>query len=134
MDALDDLRQGVGLQAIGQHDPLVVYKKEAFDMFEKLNEQIKVQTIRMLTFGRIVHALRSNVQQSAEPINAEKKMNGLCPCGSGKKYKNCCYAKDVANVKQSEQTPEQNAVQRPLTKQEEYALKRMQRKENKAKK
>ena len=134
LDALDDLRQGVGLQAIGQHDPLVVYKKEAFDMFEKLNEQIKVQTIRMLTFGRIVHALRSNVQQSAEPINAEKKMNGLCPCGSGKKYKNCCYAKDVANVKQSEQTPEQNAVQRPLTKQEEYALKRMQRKENKAKK
>ena len=131
IDALDELRQGVGLQSIGQHDPLIVYKKEAFDMFEKLNEQIKVQTIRMLTFAKIVQALRVNTSESG-PINAEKTLNGPCPCGSGKKYKNCCYAKDQAKQQgeQSQDKQEANA-DRPLTKQEEYALKRQQRKENK---
>ena len=130
IDALDELRQGVGLQSIGQHDPLIVYKKEAYDMFENLNEEIKVQTIRMLTFARIVQTLRVNAAPS-EPVNAEKTLNGPCPCGSGKKYKNCCYAKDQAKEQSAEQ---QAAPDRPLTKQEEYALKRQQRKENKAKK
>ena len=131
IDALDDLRQGVGLQAIGQHDPILVYKKEAYDMFESLNEQIKVQTLRMLTFARIVHTLKVSTAPD-EPINAEKKLNGPCPCGSGKKYKNCCYPKDLAK-QQAEQsnTEQQSQVDRPLTKQEEYALKRQQRKENK---
>ena len=133
IDALDDLRKGVGLQAIGQHDPLLVYKKEAYDMFETLNEQIKVQTIRMLTFAKIVHTLRTNAAPS-EPINTEKKLNGSCPCGSGKKYKNCCYPKDLAK-QQAEQNKEKTSSsdepQRPLTKQEEYALKRQQRKQNK---
>lgn len=131
LDALDDLRQGVGLQAIGQHDPIMVYKKEAFDMFEKLNEAIKVQTIRMLTFAKIVQTLRTNTPQD-ESVNPEKKLNGPCPCGSGKKYKNCCYAKDQAKAQgeqgNSEQSPADN---RPLTKQEEYALKRAQRKADK---
>ena len=133
IDALDELRQGVGLQSIGQHDPLIVYKKEAYDMFEKLNEQIKVQTIRMLTFARIVHTLRSNAAPS-ESVNSEKTLNGQCPCGSGKKYKNCCYAKDQAKAQSAEQqSAEQESNDRPLTKQEEYALKRQQRKENKKK-
>ncbi len=133
LDALDDLRQGVGLQAIGQHDPLVVYKKEAFDMFEKLNENIKVQTIRMLTFAKIVQALRSDSPKQGV-INAEKKLNGPCPCGSGKKYKNCCYAKDAAKNQSDEPGDVAQNANRPLTKQEEYALKRQQRKENKSKK
>ena len=133
LDALDELRQGVGLQSIGQHDPLIVYKKEAYDMFEKLNEQIKIQTIRMLTFARIVQALRANTAPS-EPVNSEKTLNGPCPCGSGKKYKNCCYAKDQANAATEQgQQSEQANPDRPLTKQEEYALKRQQRKENKKK-
>lgn len=134
LDALDDLRQGVGLQAIGQHDPLVVYKKEAFDMFEKLNENIKVQTIRMLTFAKIVQTLRPNTPKQGA-INAEKKLNGPCPCGSGKKYKNCCYAKDLAKSQSETDTADgEQPTNRPLTKQEEYALKRQQRKENKNKK
>ncbi len=134
LDALDDLRQGVGLQAIGQHDPIMVYKKEAFDMFEKLNENIKVQTIRMLTFAKIVQTLRPNNVKQGE-INAEKKLNGPCPCGSGKKYKNCCYAKDIAkNQANADETADGQTPSRPLTKQEEYALKRQQRKENKSKK
>ena len=132
IDALDELRQGVGLQSIGQHDPLVVYKKEAYEMFEKLNEQIKVQTIRMLTFARIVQALRTNAEQS-QPVNAEKTLNGPCPCGSGKKYKNCCYAKDQAKQQAEGQAAEASQQDRPLTKQEQYALIREQRKANKKK-
>ena len=135
IDALDDLRKGVGLQAIGQHDPILVYKKEAYDMFENLNEQIKIQTLRMLTFARIVHTLKVNTQPS-EPINTEKKLNGPCPCGSGKKYKNCCYPKDLAKqqAEQSKGDAVSTEPDRPLTKQEEYALKRQQRKLDKANK
>lgn len=134
IDALDDLRKGVGLQAIGQHDPLSVYKKEAYDMFEKLNEQIKVQTIRLLTFAKIVQTLRV-APQNEESVNTEKRLNGPCPCGSGKKYKNCCYAKDVAQqqAEQSDESQQSEQPNRPLTKQEEYALKRQQRKINKGK-
>ena len=132
IDALDDLRMGVGLQAIGQHDPIIVYKKEAYDMFENLNEQIKVQTLRMLTFARIVQTLKVNTQPS-EPVNTDKTLNGPCPCGSGKKYKNCCYAKDMAK-QQSEQQAADEQPDRPLTKQEEYALKRQQRKLDKTNK
>jgi preprotein translocase subunit SecA len=129
IDALDDLRKGVGLQSIGQHDPLIVYKKEAYDMFEKLNDEIKVQTIRMLFFGKIVRVVVSQ-QEANEDINPERKLNGPCPCGSGKKYKNCCYQKDLQKNNQQQPTVDEN---RPLTKQEEYALKRQQRKENKIK-
>lgn len=133
IDALDDLRQGVGLQAIGQHDPLMVYKKEAYEMFEKLNDEIKFQTIRMLLFSRIVRALPSQKAPTDGEINSEKKLNGPCPCGSGKKYKNCCYKKDLAAQagQNGGQAAGGNAPSRPLTKQEEYALKRQQRKENK---
>ncbi len=131
LDALDDLRQGVGLQAIGQHDPLMVYKKEAFDLFGKLNEGIKVQTIRMLTFGRIRKVLAS-AGGSDGPINPERTLNGPCPCGSGKKYKNCCYAKEQAQNQSEEVAPA--AEDKPSTKQEEYALKRAQRKAEKGKK
>ncbi len=131
LDALDDLRQGVGLQAIGQHDPLMVYKKEAFDLFGKLNEGIKVQTIRMLTFGRIRKVLAS-AGGSDGPINPERTLNGPCPCGSGKKYKNCCYVKEQAQNQTEEVAPA--AEDKPLTKQEEYALKRAQRKAEKGKK
>ncbi len=124
IDALDELRKGVGLQAIGQHDPLAVYKKEAFDMFETLNEQIKIQALRTLMRYRIKPELSEEKPQN---INIERKLNGPCPCGSGKKYKNCCYPKDAAKQQQAEQPP----ADRPLTKQEEYALKRQQRKSDK---
>ena len=70
LDALDDLRQGVGLQSIGQHDPLTVYKKEAYDLFEKLNEQIKINTIRALTFARITRTA---------PSQAAKQKNNVAP-------------------------------------------------------
>ena len=137
IDALDELRQGVGLQAIGQHKPIDVYKKEAFDMYEQLNEQIRVQTIRTLLYSRVrietVH-YKAPVNASDEPINPNKSKNGFCPCGSGKKYKDCCYAKDLAaQVAQTPADGSDTAEARPLTKQEQYALKRQQRKEAKNK-
>ena len=68
IDALDDLRQGVGLQAIGQHDPLSVYKKEAYDMFDTLNEQIKVQTLRrLMTFAVKPQAVAKAMEAAAAP-------------------------------------------------------------------
>ena len=127
IDALDELRKGVGLQAIGQHDPLAVYKKEAYEMFEELNEQIKVQALRRLMRYRVTASAKS--EDPADNINAEKKLNGPCPCGSGKKYKNCCYQKDLQKQRENSQDDEQE--QRPLTKQEIYALKRQQRKSEK---
>ena len=110
IDALDDLRKGVGLQAIGQHDPLLVYKKEAFDMFETLNETIIVQTIRKLFFAKLLYTMPT------QPTGgSDDKADGK---------------KGSANKQQaSQQDPN-----RPLTKKEEYALKRQQRKAEKNKK
>ena len=107
LDALDDLRQGVSLQSIGQHDPLLVYKKEAYDMFENLNLQIKVETIRRLTFRRLI---RINPEELKKALKIDVK-------------------------KKDEQEPKEPVdPNRPLTKQEEYALKRQQRKAEKKKK
>lgn len=134
IDALDDLRKGVGLQAIGQHDPLLVYKKEAYDMFEKLNEQIKVQTIRMLLYGKIVRTVTASAEQTEGEINPNKNRNGPCPCGSGKKYKDCCLKKDLEKQKSVSSTPANATGERELTNKERYALIREQRKQNKQKK
>ncbi|MBQ3067166.1 MAG: hypothetical protein IJD18_03965, partial [Clostridia bacterium] len=110
IDALDDLRKGVGLQAIGQHDPLLVYKKEAFDMFETLNETIIVQTIRKLFFAKLLYTMPTQPTGGSDDKADGKK-------GSANK------------AQQSQQDPN-----RPLTKKEEYALKRQQRKAEKNKK
>ncbi len=125
IDSLDELRKGVGLQAIGQHDPLSVYKKEAYDMFEKLNEQIKVQALRQLMRYRIVPQ-----EQVEANLNVERKLNGPCPCGSGKKYKNCCYPKDLAARNETSSdgdAPADSNADAPLTNEERWALKRRQR-------
>ena len=78
IDALDDLRQGVGLQAIGQHDPLAVYKKEAYDMFDALNEQIKVQTLRQLILNmgnkeRMLRILKWHAERNDAAVNAQNE-------------------------------------------------------------
>ena len=113
-------------------DALLTYQKADL-AYKKLNDEIKFQTIRMLLFSRIVRALPSQKAPTDGEINSEKKLNGPCPCGSGKKYKNCCYKKALAAQagQNGGQAAGVNAPSRPLTKQEEYALKRQQRKENK---
>ena len=134
IDALDDLRKGVGLQAIGQHKPIDVYKKEAFDMYDKLNETIRVQTIRTLLFSRVrINKVQLSPTQTAENINPNKSLNRPCPCGSGKKYKQCCYPKDLAAQGGQAPVDQADTEPKPLSKKEEYALKRQQRKEDKKK-
>ena len=127
IDELDEMRKGVGLQSIGQHDPLTVYKKEAFEMFEKLNEEIKYRTLLALIYRGAVY---KEVVVQVVKENTNYSLNGPCPCGSGKKYKNCCYAKDQA-LRQMPASKPAEQEQKPLTKQEEYALKREQRKQEK---
>ncbi|MDY2834940.1 MAG: preprotein translocase subunit SecA [Candidatus Aphodomonas sp.] len=105
IDAMDRLRDGIGLRAYGQHDPVVEYKLEGFDMFDDM-----VRLIREDTLIRLYHAqIRQNIQRQQVARPAEARLAGQendrpktvkagvkvgrnepCPCGSGKKYKNCC--------------------------------------------
>ena len=93
IDYLEDLKQGVGLQAYGQHDPVVIYKREAYESFEKLNQEIHYNTVHALLFAKIKRVVQV-VQPTASQLNPNKSLNKPCPCGSGKKYKHCCFAKD----------------------------------------
>ena len=114
IDAMDDLKQGIGLRAYGQHDPVVAYKEEGFQMFEAMVEAIREETIRRMFSVQLrpaqevkrekvaketgtAAATKSEVKK--QPVrNAGKKVgpNDPCPCGSGRKYKKCCMQKDKA--------------------------------------
>ena len=137
IDALDEVRKGVGLQSIGQHDPLMVYKKEAFEMFEDLNKQIKMRTIGTLLFARIKITGPSQPTEQQSDINPNKSKNKPCPCGSGKKYKDCCYQRDLAAQQAQEQLqqeqPSEDQQPTVLTNKERWALAREERRKNKKK-
>ena len=102
LTALDELREGIGLRAYGQRDPLIEFKNEAYGMFQALLANIQrgiVQTIFHASFQqeapRRPQATRTNrdeLESSREPVRAGKKVgrNDPCPCGSGRKYKKCC--------------------------------------------
>ena len=104
IDDMDQLRQGIGLQAYGQRDPLTEFKFMAFDMFEAMTNAISEDTVRALMNVRVEqHVEREEVAKvtgtnrdestAKTPVKrSEKKIqpNDLCPCGSGKKYKYCC--------------------------------------------
>lgn len=105
LDAMDMLRQGIGLRAYGQKDPLIEYKIEAFDMFGQMIEHIQEDIVRYIyrvnivtqAEDRLAQATTSHGDEAApnEPVRAKDTVgrNELCPCGSGKKYKKCCGAK-----------------------------------------
>ena len=111
MDHIDDmeqLRQGIGLQAYGQRDPKVEYKMSAFEMFDEMIAGIQQDTVRLLYHVRIEQKVEreqvaevtgTNKDESVKgPVRrAEQKVypNDPCPCGSGKKYKQCCGRKLV---------------------------------------
>ena len=95
---LEQLRQVIGLRSYGQRDPLIEYKKEAFELFENLLEKLKRDFITILMNLKIVETT-SHKSQSVKPAEIDpkyvgKKMrrNEPCYCGSGKKYKHCCGA------------------------------------------
>ena len=110
MDHIDDmeqLRQGVGLQAYGQRDPLVEYKLSGYEMFDEMTQNIREETVRLLFHVRVEQKVEreqvakvtgTNKDNSAvkAPVKREKAKiypNDPCPCGSGKKYKQCCGRK-----------------------------------------
>ena len=107
MDHIDDmeqLRQGIGLQAYGQRDPLVEYKMAGFDMFDEMTANIQEDTIRLLYHVKIeqkvereqVAKVTGTNKDDSAPAAPKKRAaakvypNDPCPCGSGKKYKQCC--------------------------------------------
>ena len=112
IDAMDDLKQGIGLRAYGQHDPVVAYKQEGYEMFQAMITAIREETVRRLFLVRLQPkqevkrekvaketgtAAAGEVTVKKVPVrNAAKKVgpNDPCPCGSGKKYKKCCMQKD----------------------------------------
>jgi len=109
IDDMDQLRQGIGLQAYGQRDPKVEYKMQAYEMFDTMISAIQETTLRLLYHVRIEQKVEreqvaqvtgTNKDESGpkKPVQrAEKKVypNDPCPCGSGKKYKQCCGRKPV---------------------------------------
>ena len=107
IDDMEQLRQGIGLASYGQKDPVVEYKLSAYDMFDDMIANIKEDTVRLMFSVKVEQKVeREQVAQvtgtnkddsaSSTPIRrAEQKIypNDPCPCGSGKKYKNCCGRK-----------------------------------------
>ena len=108
IDDMDQLRQGIGLQAYGQRDPLVEYKMAGFDMFDEMIAGIQEDTIRLLYHVQVEQKVEREQVAKVTGTNkddtgvrepkkrAEKKVypNDPCPCGSGKKYKQCCGRKN----------------------------------------
>ncbi len=109
IDAMDDLRQGIRLQAYGQQDPVVAFKREGYEMFEQMNQSIQHETVRRIYLARVrtekierkavakvTGESAGGVSQKEKPrrvpVRKGKKIgpNDPCPCGSGKKYKKCC--------------------------------------------
>ena len=102
IDAMDQLRQGISLQAIGQKDPVIAYRNAGFDMFDEMVQGIRERTVRNL-YHVVISAGAPQRQQVAKPVETKgdaparpKRIEGKisrnapCPCGSGKKYKQCC--------------------------------------------
>ena len=107
IDDMDQLRQGIGLQAYGQRDPLVEYKLSGYEMFDSMTDSIREDTVKLLFHVRVEQKVEreqvakvtgTNKDDSVQkgPVkreNAKVYPNDPCPCGSGKKYKQCCGRK-----------------------------------------
>ncbi len=107
IDDMDQLRQGIGLQAYAQNNPLVEYKMAGFDMFDEMTEAIQEDTVKLLLHVRVEQKVereevakvtgtnKDDSVKAAPKKRANEKIypNAPCPCGSGKKYKQCCARK-----------------------------------------
>ena len=113
IDAMTELRNGIGLHAYGQHDPVVEYKREGFDMFDAMIDSIREDTVRMIFLAQVRTREEPKREQVAKETGTAGASDGSvaptpkragnrpgpndpCPCGSGKKYKYCCRDKDEA--------------------------------------
>ena len=112
IDAMDELKQGIGLRAYGQHDPVIAYKEEGYEIFQAMITAIRDETIRRMFLVELRPTQEVKRQKVAketsagapgevvvkkQPVHAAHKVgpNDPCPCGSGKKYKKCCMHKDI---------------------------------------
>lgn len=106
LNAMEYLKEGIGLRALAQTDPLVAYKTEAFGMFQEMMHRIEENTVKYLFWVQIsgeprqrlpIRAATTSASQGkgAQPIKKKVGRNDPCPCGSGKKYKKCCMLKDM---------------------------------------
>ncbi|MCL1987642.1 MAG: SEC-C metal-binding domain-containing protein, partial [Firmicutes bacterium] len=111
IDDMDQMRQSIGLRAYAQRDPLIEYKFQSYDMFESMSNSIQQDTIQALfniqvpkeqEMQQVVkkEEMHTNIDDTAEkkPVRravAKIGRNEPCPCGSGKKYKQCCMQKVV---------------------------------------
>ena len=108
IDDMDQLKQGIGLQAYGQKDPVVQYKMMGYDMFDEMTQAITEDTVRLLMHIQVEEKVEreqvakvtgtnkdegSSVKGPVKRTDKKIYPNDLCPCGSGKKYKNCCGRK-----------------------------------------
>ena len=109
---MDDLKQGIGLRAYGQHDPVVAYKEEGYQMFQAMIQAIREETVRRLFLVQVrphqeikrekvaketgtAGGDESTVKKAPVRTSANKVgPNDPCPCGSGLKYKKCCMQKN----------------------------------------
>ena len=113
MDHIDELKQGIGLQAYGQKDPVVQYKMMGYDMFDEMTQAITEDTVRLLMHIQVEEKVEREQVAKVTGTNkdegpsvkgpvkrTDKKIypNDLCPCGSGKKYKNCCGKKGIEYI------------------------------------
>ncbi|MBM6921391.1 preprotein translocase subunit SecA [Phocea massiliensis] len=115
IDAMDELKRGMGLRSYGQKDPVIEYRNEGFDMFDNMIASIREDTVRILLTIRVRQQEPVKREQVANPTTAShgeqdkgvKRQpvrktkvgdNDPCPCGSGKKYKKCCKLKDSASA------------------------------------
>ena len=112
-DAMDELKDGIGLRAYGQKDPVAQYKIEGFDMFDQMVNDIKIDVVKLLLHLKGIQKVerKQTVKITGEGLKNTQEVktnkttqnnttvrnngpqvgrNDLCPCGSGKKYKNCC--------------------------------------------
>ena len=110
IDDMDQLREGIGLQAYGQRDPLVEYKMSGYDMFESMAAAIREDTVRILLHMRVEQKVErepaakvTGTNKDSSAVQAPKRRevkkiypNDPCPCGSGKKFKQCCGRKLLA--------------------------------------
>jgi preprotein translocase subunit SecA len=119
LNAMEYLKEGIGLRAYAQTDPLVAYKTEAFAMFQELMHRIEEGTVKYLFWVQIsgepqrravpVRSSSAVASQSSQPVKKKVGRNDPCPCGSGKKYKKCCMLKDMMKEKQQKQQEKQRA-------------------------
>jgi preprotein translocase subunit SecA len=114
IDAMEELKKGIGLRAYAQQDPVVMFKFESFDMFDEMTAAIRENTVRQLFTVRVTKNEEVKREQVAKVTGASGAGDGTeakrpvvrkgnkvgpndpCPCGSGKKYKKCCMLKDNA--------------------------------------